>query len=68
LIGHELYASSNPDFPKKTHSYVLNSGEGLWNAAKSIKGIENIDTREAVYHIEHDPKNAKALSDGLASR
>lgn len=65
VVGHEVIASDELHFSEKTHSYVMKSGEGLWNAADDIKDIEHIDKREAVYQIEHDPANAKALSDGL---
>ena len=65
MIGHEIYASSTPEFSETTHSVVVQPGEGLWNTTESIDGIENIDKRAAVYHIQHDPQNAEALSDGL---
>ena len=65
LLGHEIYASSTPEFSETTHSVVVQPGEGLWNTTESIDGIEKIDKRAAVYHIQHDPQNAEALSDGL---
>lgn len=62
-IGESVFGE--PEYSESTHMYVAQSGDGLYSAAESIKGIENIDIRAAVDHIANDPRNEKALSDGL---
>lgn len=65
LLAYNSYAVNNPTFSEESHSYVMQSGEGLWDAVETIKGIDSIDIRDAVYFVENDPRNQKALSDGL---
>lgn len=66
VLGGYLVIDSNkpPKFSETTHSHTVQPGEGLERVAAEIKGI-GTDKRDAIYHIQHDPQNAEALSDGL---
>jgi len=54
-----------PTFSTDTTTYPVGNGEGLYDAAESIPGINTIDVRDAVQHISVDPANIDVLKDGL---
>ena len=56
---------SIPTFSEQTTTYTVQDGEGLYDAAESIPGINSIDVRDAVEHISVDPANIDILKDGL---
>ncbi|HEY8992336.1 MAG TPA: hypothetical protein VIM37_00620 [Candidatus Microsaccharimonas sp.] len=58
-------ANQGPTFSESTNEYVVTAGDGLYNAAEQIKGIDQADIREAVQHISVDPSNIDVLKDGL---
>ena len=63
FAAHE--ASKGPSFSETTNEYVVQPGDGLYDAAQDIQGIDSIDIRDAVHHIQVDPANVDVLSDGL---
>lgn len=66
--GAGVYAASSnqgPHFSEKTAEYVVQDGDGLYDAAEQIKGIDSVDIRDAVDHIQVDPANIDVLKDGL---
>jgi len=54
-----------PTFSEETTTYTVKDGDGIYNAAESIAGINTIDVRDAVSHITSDPVNIDVLKDGL---
>ena len=56
-----------PTFSEQTTPYSVQSGEGLYDAAESIPGINTIDIRDAVHQISVNPANIDVLSNGLQS-
>lgn len=54
-----------PEFSPTTTEYKVKEGDGLWDATSAIEGVEAIDKRDAIDHIESMPENTDALSDGL---
>ena len=54
-----------PTFSQETTTYPIQNGEGLYNAAESIPGINTVDIRDAVHEISVNPANIDILSDGL---
>lgn len=58
-------ALAEPSFSDATTEYTIGHGEGLYDAAESIKGIDSIGVDEAVAHIKTDPANIDVLKDGL---
>ena len=58
-------ATQGPTFSETTSEYVVQPGDGLYDAAGAIKGIEGADVRDAAEHISVDPANIDVLSDGL---
>lgn len=63
LAVHE--AVRGPAFSQQSTTYSVNSGEGLYDIAKSIDGIDTIDIRDAVEYISIDPSNIDILKNGL---
>ena len=61
--AHEF--GQGPEFSETTNEYVVQDGDGLYDAAQEIQGIDSIDIRDAVHHIQVDPANVDVLSDGL---
>jgi len=58
-------ANQGPEFSESTSEYVVQPGDGLYNAAEDITGVDSIDIRDAVQHISVDPANIDVLKDGL---
>jgi hypothetical protein len=52
-------------YSDKTAEYIVQPGEGVLDAAKRVIGIENVDSRQVVAHIEKMDENKEVLSDGL---
>jgi len=63
FAAHQL--GQGPEFSETTNEYVVQDGDGLYDAAQEIQGIDSIDIRDAVHHIQVDPANVDVLSDGL---
>lgn len=58
-------ALEGPTFSEDTKTYTVEDGDGLYNAAEQIEGVNSIDIRDAVTHIETAPVNLDVLKDGL---
>ncbi len=56
---------NGPEFSEETTTYTVEPGDGLYDVAEAINGIDRIDVRDAVDHISSDPANIAALKDGL---
>jgi len=69
VIGGGAFGVANANSHTETYTgvqaYTAESGDGLYDAAKNITGIDNVDIRDAVQYIETMPQNKEALSDGL---
>jgi len=57
--------SSTPNFSGEETTYTVQPGDGIFDAAETIKGVDAIDIRDAVKAITNDPNNAEALKNGL---
>ena len=65
-IGYTAHEAFEPaTFSEETTTYTVQPGDGLFSAAAQVEGIETIDMRDAVEHIDSDPANIDVLSDGL---
>jgi len=62
-VGNETDPA--PTFSEETTTYTVQDGDGIYDAAESIAGINTIDVRDAVSHITSDPVNIDVLKDGL---
>ncbi len=65
VAGAQHFESSAPEFSEKTTTYTVEPGDGIFDAAETIKGVETVDIRKAVEEIKNDPANATVLEDGL---
>ena len=54
-----------PTFSEQTNRYIVQDGDGIYDAAESISGIDTVDVRDAVSHITSEPLNIDVLKDGL---
>jgi len=61
--AHEAFEA--PEFSEETSIYTVEPGDGIFSAAQQVEGIESIDMRDAVDHIQADPANIDVLEDGL---
>lgn len=61
----ELHNNSSPAFSEESTTHFTQPGDTLWGIVDQIEGIENIDKRDAVSHINKDPANTDMLKDGL---
>lgn len=63
VVAHD--ALSPPEFSEEKTTYVVEPGDGLYNAAEEIAGIETVRLDDAANHIAVDPANIDVLKDGL---
>ncbi len=61
VAAHE--ATKAPEFSEETTTYTVDQGDGMYDAAEEVKGVE--DVRDAIDHIQADPANIDVLKDGL---
>jgi hypothetical protein len=57
--------SHSTGFSESTHPYPVGNGDGLYDAASTVKGIDTVDVREVTSHIENMSENKTVLKDGL---
>ena len=53
------------DFSEETTTWTAENGDGVYDAAEEIKGINSVDIRDGVDVIQSYPVNIDALKDGL---
>ena len=57
--------ATTPTFSEETTDYTVQPGDGMYDVAEQIGGVESVDIRDAVEHINEIPGNVAALQDGL---
>ena len=57
--------ATSPTFSEETTDYTVQPGDGMYDVAEQIGGVESVDIRDAVEHINEIPGNVAALQDGL---
>jgi len=61
----EHVTSSNFNFSNQTKGYIVQPGEGLYNAVGHIDNISSIPMDAALNYVENMPENKDTLKDGL---
>ncbi len=64
-IASGIFGNGDPVFSENTHEVTIGQNEGLWYAASTVDGVNEIDRNQAIDYIEDMPENANTLSDGL---
>ena len=54
-----------PEFSDETKTVTVESGDGLYDLADEIQGVEGVNRADAVAAIESNPVNIDPLKDGL---
>ena len=57
-VGH-------PQFSSEKIEYVVQPGQGVWNAAEQVEGINSIDIKDEISYIEKIQANQAEISRGL---
>jgi hypothetical protein len=65
LVAGGVSALAPAEFSEATTTWTAESGDGLYDAAEEIKGINREDIRDGVDFIQTYPANIDALKDGL---
>lgn len=65
LVAGAAGALAPAEFSEETTTWTAESGDGLYDAAEEIAGINTVDIRDGVDFIQTHPANIDALKDGL---